>query len=196
MPNPAQQPATRSYIGRVVLRGLPKQMCGGLTEVTFTPHVNILAGPNGSGKSTILRVMRDRDWAQENECQSWREGEANLEWVAFDGEQDNPRFKPGRGPLQFISHVGSHGEVQKRVYAFLYERIEPGMLVMLDEPEAALDMAGISQLIAYIAQRGDVQWVIASHHPAIWKIPGARLIELRPGHVKQMIAVWQGLVGS
>ena len=188
--------ATRSYIEKIVLKGLARKMCGGIPLVEFSPGINVLAGPNGSGKSTVLRVLRDRAWATREECEIWREGEENLEFVAFDSEQDNARFKPGRGPLQFISTAGSHGQVQLRTYGFLRDRISRGSLVMLDEPEAALDMAGIVNLVETIKARSDVQWILATHHPALWQIPGARIIELRPGHVQYTIAQWRALVGG
>ena len=33
-------------------------------------------------------------------------------------------------------------------------------------------------------------------HRVLWQIPGARVIELRPGHVQRTIAQWQSLVGG
>ena len=186
----------RSYISKVVLAGNARAMCGGIPQVEFGPGVNVLAGPNGSGKSTVLRVLRDRDWGSKEGCEVWREGDDNLDWVAFDSEQDNARFKAGRGPLQFINTNASHGQVQRRTYGFLKERIQPGSLVMLDEPEAALDMGGIAELVAVIKARTDCQWVLATHHLAIWQMPGARIIELRQGHVAKTIAHWRTLVGG
>ncbi len=154
-----------------------------------------MVGPNGSGKSTILRVLRDRDWAAMMDCEIWKELDGNVDWVAFDGEQDNPRFRKGGGPLQFVSTVGSHGEVQKRVLAFLNGRVYPGMAVLMDEPEAALDTDGVRLLFALVQQRQDLQWIIASHHPLVWKLPGARVIELTPGHVQETMAVWKQIAG-
>lgn len=187
----------RSWVEKVVLNGEARAMCGGLRQIEFSPGVNILAGPNGCGKSTILRVLRDRDWAGDQGCEVWREGDRNLEWVAFDGEQDNPRAKAGRGPLQFISHVGSHGEVQKRVYKFLNDRMKPGMAMLLDEPEVALDLDGLGGLLNFIKGRANTnQFLIASHHPLLWGIPGARIVELRPGYVQHSLARWRQLVGA
>ncbi len=188
--------AKKSYIIKAVLAGNARAMCGGLPMVEFSPTLNILAGPNGSGKSTILRVLRDKDWAMREGCEVWREGDDNLDWVAFDSEQDNARMHPGRGPLQLVSTVGSHGQIQRRTYGFLKERLTRGMLVMFDEPEAALDMAGMVDLVTLIKSRDDVQWILATHHPALWQIPGARIIELRPGHVQRTIAQWRALVGG
>ena len=169
-------------------------MVGGIPLIRFGPGVNVLAGPNGSGKSTILRVLRDRDWAQSQECEVHREGDRNLEWVAFDGEQDNPRFKKDRGPLQFVDSVGSHGQVQRRVFRFLEERLAPGNLVLMDEPEAALDIDGAFSLRRMVETRSDVQWIIASHHPAIWRMPSAQIIELHPGHVGRTMELWRSAV--
>lgn len=186
----------RSYVGKIVLSGNARVMCGGIPQVEFGPGINVLAGPNGSGKSTVLRVLRDRDWGMKEGCEVWREGDDNLDWVAFDSEQDNARFKSGRGPLQFINTNASHGQVQRRTYAFLRDRIQPGMLLMFDEPESALDMDGMADFVQTIKSRADCQWILATHHPALWQLPGARIIELRQGHVARTVAKWRALVGG
>ena len=169
-------------------------MSGGTPEVHFSPGVNLLVGPNGSGKSTIIRVIRDADWEERTGSEVHRDGDRGVEWVAFDGEQDNPRFKRGSGPLQFVDHVGSHGQVQRRVFQFLDERLKPGMLVLMDEPEAALDIDGVNFLRSIIAKRRDLQWIIATHHPMLWKIPSARLVELHPGHVQRVMTLWRQVI--
>lgn len=173
-------------------------MCGGLQEVNFGPYLNLLAGPNGSGKSTILRVVRDETFGDNNGCQVHRTGERNLEWVAFDSEQDNTRARGGMGPLQFVNAAGSHGEVQKRTYHYISERLQPGMLMLLDEPEAAMDLDGVNRLSGIITARKDVQWVVATHSPFLWgmaRLPGAKLIELRPGYVQAAMARYRGMLG-
>jgi len=194
MSHPSQQIMSRGYLSRVVLNGLPKQMCHGITQIDFGPGINVLAGPNGSGKSTILRVVRDRDWRDENGCEVWKEGvngSTNVEWVAFDAEQDNPRYKAGRGPFQFTNTIGSHGEANRKVYKFLTDRIEPGMCVLLDEPEAALDTGGVRYMLQLILGRQDVQWIMASHHTLVWQVAmrqqGARVVNLVPDYIEQML---------
>lgn len=194
MPAINQQSVPRSHVAEVVLKGDALHMAGGVPVVRFGPDVNVLAGPNGSGKSTILRVLRDRDWAQGQGCEVHRHGARNLEFVAFDGEQDNPRFKKDRGPLQFVDAVGSHGQVQRRVFKFIQERLATGTLVIMDEPEAALDIDGAWTLRKAIETRTDVQWIIASHHPVIWTMPSAQIIELHPGHVGRTLELWRRVV--
>lgn len=189
----------RSFLSKVILAGDAAQMCGGLREVNFGPYLNILAGPNGSGKSTILRVVRDDTFGDNNGCQVHRTGEANLEWVAFDGEMDNPRAKHGQGPLQFVNSAGSHGEVQKRTYAYIGDRLRPGMLMLLDEPEAAMDLDGVNRLSALITKRRDVQWVVATHSPFLWgmaRLEGARLIELKGGYVQAAMSRYRSMMGA
>ena len=185
----------RTWVSKVVLGGLPRQMCGGLKEVTFGADVNLLVGPNGSGKSTILRVLRDKDWRDDQACDVWVEGDKNLNWVAFDAEQDNPRAKGGTGPLQFMSAVGSHGEVQRKVFEFIDARIRPGMQVMLDEPDVAMDIDAVRRFFGLVQKRSGIQWVIATHHPLLWRLPGARVIELRPGHIQRTVALWRESIG-
>lgn len=186
----------RGWTTKIVLGGVVKELCGGLREVNFGPNVNVLAGPNGSGKSTILRALRDRNWANEQGCEIWVEGEGNVDWVAFDAEQDNPRARGGTGPLQFLDHIGSHGQVQQRVWKFMDERVKPGMLVMLDEPEAAMDVDGVRRFFALVERRKDIQWIMASHHPLLWRLPNARIIELRSGHIARTMAVWREVLGG
>jgi len=193
MTQPASK-AVRPHVTNVKLAGDAKRMAGGLPMVQFSPGVNILAGPNGSGKSTIIRVIRDADWEEKTGSETNRAGNRNVEWIAFDGEQDNPRFKVGHGPLQFVDTVGSHGQVQRRVFKFLNDRISSGMLVIMDEPEAALDLDGVYYLRKIVEERTDLQWIIASHHPVLWKIGGARIVEIHPGHVDRTMTLWRRAV--
>ena len=94
-----------------------------------------------------------------------------------------------------MNQVGSHGEVQRRVFAFIDARVRPGTLVLLDEPEAAMDPEGVRLFFALVTKRKDVQWVMASHSPLLWRLPNARVIELRPGYVERTRALLRQAVG-
>lgn len=198
---PATTPAVnRGWIDHLVLKGPISRAVSNRTQLAFSPGINVLVGPNGSGKSTVLRIIRDRDWAKRHGCQIWREGpgdrNGNVPWVAFDGEQDNPRAKHGMGPYQFVNVDGSHGQVQRRVYAFLTSRIERGCVVLLDEPEVGLDMDGVDAMIRLITSRTDCQWIIASHDFQVWAIPGGQVVELVPGYRAAAIARARARMGG
>ncbi|MCX7379528.1 MAG: AAA family ATPase [Alphaproteobacteria bacterium] len=78
----------------------------------------------------------------------------------------------------------SHGET---FLALLRRRLAPGGLYFLDEPETPLSPARVLALMAMLAQgvaRGS-QFVIATHSPILMALPGAAILEVGAGGVRE-----------
>lgn len=78
----------------------------------------------------------------------------------------------------------SHGET---FLALLRRRLAPGGLYFLDEPETPLSPARVLALMAMLAQgvaRGS-QFVIATHSPILMALPGAVILEIGAGGVRE-----------
>lgn len=151
----------------------------------FAPGVNVLAGPNGSGKSTLLRAIRDnsRDIrAKADLCRT----------RYLDFERQNPRVQghlaDGIEMFQIASQFRSHGETTRPMFA---EIAKPGFrdsVALLDEPDQALDMAGIAELLSALRRSPARQVLISAHDPGIVLGNEFNVIELQPGYGARMRA--------
>jgi predicted ATPase len=163
----------------------------GKYEVKFLPGVNVLVGPNGSGKSTVLAAVRrkiehTRDKLEEIEIKS-----APGPCRVLDFEKDNPRtksyFEGGGGiGFQVSSMFSSHGEVTKAILKELDSPTFTGACVLLDEPEAALDMEGIQLLVRMVLACPAHQLIVATHCPVLILHPQVHVVELRRGYRKRV----------
>lgn len=148
-------------------------------------RITLLCGPNGSGKSTCLDAARDlvnkhpldnmgREWTRET-APAIIEGEAKG-IMTFSFERDNPRMLQGSNHdarevvMMMLSRERSHGQsnFDKLQGAFENPSID---VMILDEPESALDLDGILWLRAQLLAT-DKQVVIATHNMAILSLIG------------------------
>jgi predicted ATPase len=86
----------------------------------------------------------------------------------------NPYFAYGGRSL----HERSHGEA---FIALFEHRLQPGGILIMDEPEAALSpqrqLSLLAQLHAFL-ESGATQVIIATHSPILMTFPGARLLAI------------------
>ena len=170
------------------------QRVGNKTSRTFTfaPGVNLLVGPNGSGKSTILRAIMYSAAEKQHtldskpsdiECTT--SGPIKLKY--FDFEKNNPRTQ-GHLPTSsglFKFHIGaifrSHGEVNLQLHdGMMREEHVRGHLILLDEPDQALDFIGAIRLAQRLKELPAAQVIAAVHNPAIvLPTKNFRVIELQ-----------------
>lgn len=176
-------------------------------RIDFTAPVTILVGPNGSGKSTIIEAIaalcgfaRDggnRNFAigdqGENKLAdalrpSWlpkvttgffmrAEGFAGFVRQVDDLIRDSDRA--------FLSVFGgrsgserSHGEGHLELFR---SRLSGRGVYIFDEPEAALSPARQIEFLRIVhgaEQRGDAQFVIATHSPVLMAYPKATLLHM------------------
>lgn len=85
----------------------------------------------------------------------------------------DPYFSYGGRSL----HARSHGEA---FLALFEHRIQPGGVVIMDEPEAALSPQRQLALLAFLDELvgGGTQVFIATHSPILMTFPGARLLAI------------------
>ena len=72
----------------------------------------------------------------------------------------------------------SNGET---AYHYFIDMIEPGGLYLLDEPENSLSanlQEGLAEYIATMAEKGQCQFIVATHSPFFLSIPGAMLYNM------------------
>jgi predicted ATPase len=167
--------------------------------------VTFFCGENGSGKSTVLRALAERCgihiWENREyvsnrnnpfadrfyQCLDlcWKQGPVPGSFFAaeifrhfaelFDSWAVNdPGLLDylGGGPLT----QKSHGQCNM---AFFANRFRVPGLYLLDEPESALSIQRqleLLQILSDSADRGDAQFVVATHSPILMSLPGSRIL--------------------
>jgi predicted ATPase len=178
-----------------------------LERLELTTPVTLLAGDNGSGKSTIVEAVAEAMGFAAEGGELERSGELPAAPRAvLDGtlEPKLSSTKPRTGYFlraesffniaQFVDggstfapdvslyggvplHEQSHGE---SFLALAANRFAGEGLYVLDEPEAALSVAGALALVSVVARASaaGAQFVIATHSPILLACPRARIYEL------------------
>ncbi len=156
----------------------------GEKTIEFAPGMNVIAGANGSGKSTLLNALHT--------CQECRiEKTDDTETLYYDAEMMNPHRPEGPpGDLRTLilrtrAIFSSHGEIMKTAIGSLPIRTHDTLLI--DEPEAGQDLAGVLRLQKgfRILCRHNVQIIAASHHPLL--LLSGHLIELKKGYAASLL---------
>lgn len=149
--------------------------------LSFDPGYNVLIGPNGSGKSSILFAI-----VQCKRCAKGLTGRP--EYRFFDAEKQNPRTQSYLENLfQVQAMFRSHGQTMQAVWA----NFPQTNILILDEPETALDIDGIFVLRDKLLM-WEGQVIIASHNPILWL---GNCMELEEGYRDKAIGLWQNEVG-
>ncbi len=114
--------------------------------------------------------------------------------VRFEGASDYARTL-GLGPYRasigaLRARYGENPDARSHGETFLHlfrERIVPGGLYLMDEPEAALSPQSQLALIALMhdAVEAGSQFILATHSPILLAIPQARLLSFDDGPVRE-----------
>ncbi len=160
-------------------------------EFSFYQGVTLLIGANGSGKSSLLRAMRPKTASGKFEVS---EDDSVKYGLYFDFEKDNPRTSSfelltAKGEMSFArmfarldSEFDSHGETQRKILKTLARDATPEHLVLLDEPEQALDYEGLVLLKQTLRELTSPYVVVATHSPYLILNPSFHVIELTTGY--------------
>ena len=154
-------------------------------NIDFVPGVNLLIGPNGSGKSSLLSQIKKSERRSEGDVVI--KADAGV-FMAFDFEKDNTRTKhPNLLPssmyeVGIVTRFISHGETVKMVLENLTSEDAVGKMLLLDEPEQALDVDGLLTLVDQLRNTTANQVIVATHSPTLILQPEFNVIELVEGY--------------
>jgi ABC-type cobalamin/Fe3+-siderophores transport system ATPase subunit len=182
---------------RITLSGKwAKRVCAdGVRSFEFKPGVNLLVGPNGSGKSSILSgIMKFAGKLRRKEEDAevaigLVPGKGVFSVKMFDFEKQNPRvtnsLHGGESSFMFqaSSMFSSHGEANRALGTGLIAIDDVrDALILLDEPDQALDFDGIGELIENLKRTTARQALVAVHHPRIVCCRDFNCVEMVDGY--------------
>jgi len=179
-------------------------------SLKLTTPVTFLVGENGAGKSTLLEAIawaagfnqggghRDQSFAEGADGHTlgrafrmgWRQrvtggfflrAETFFNFATYLEEVGSTFAAYGGKSL----HAQSHGEA---FLALFSQNFEDGLFI-LDEPEAALSPQRQLAFLRILHQLGGdkvAQFIIATHSPILLTLPGARVLSLDGGTIREV----------
>jgi len=135
----------------------------------FRSGVNLLVGDQGTGKSTLIAQLRAHV-EKSLDCYLRIERDKPTKAVMFDFERDNPRIRSLPREAGFegavLAYYMSHGEHISRILAVLERERQPSTF-LLDEPDTALSIRSICELVRRLKQASESghQVICSVHNP-------------------------------
>lgn len=164
------------------------QSRAGVETVTFQPGINLLVGANGSGKSSLLgaiqREIRDND---QRTARLTRD--ASVPVKSYIGEEATSRKDASADSMSLAQINLSHGQRLQAYLAGLNNMVGE-QVVLMDEPEMALDFFAVYELCSSMLDRPDIQFIVSTHHPLFFTFLDANFINMdrtRPNYVKDVL---------
>ena len=181
-----------------------------LGELDLRSPVTFFVGGNGSGKSTLIEAIAAHQGLNPEG------GSDQMDFSTVDRSVSDlhKHLRVARGPRpstryflraeSFFNvatavddygatdsygdislHELSHGE---SFLALVHHRFTPGGWYCLDEPEAALSVRGLLELLVLVHEhvQAGSQFVIATHSPILMAYPGATIYEFSDGGVERV----------
>ena len=144
----------------------------GQQNITFAPGINIIVGSNGTGKSSLINLITEiTSGSSENGRLIW---DPTVPVHTYNAEQAT---KDRTNDTATFGVHDSHGQALRR-YLSVIEKLENPSIVILDEPETALDYFAVEELCRAISKKKQIQFIISTHHPLMMTLSGANFINL------------------
>jgi len=154
-------------------------------NLVFKSGPNLLIGPNGSGKSTLFELLTVNPKCTHKSADVVISGG---NFFAFDFEKHNPRKKSYfDNPSDIVMRFKSHGESNKAILDMLKTDSCKDYIVLLDEPEQALDVKGIANFRKIVQKTKASQMIIITHHPFLIMDPIFNIVELVDGYYDDVV---------
>ena len=189
-------------ISKVTLHKSFAKRVGSKNQRTFVfkPGVNLLVGSNGSGKSSLIQaILLHCNLSSNYESKQMKAQKAEVTVISspinvskYDFEKDNVRTLSYFGKdtaLQLASMRLSHGETNNIILQGLAasKQVEQ-QLVILDEPDQALDLTSIQRLFTILKECKAPQMIVSAHNPLLVLLgrKDFNIIELEKGYVNKV----------
>lgn len=157
---------------------LTKRISSEQKSFAFKPGINLLVGRNGSGKSTIFDlIISGNEGVEKGDFTAEFDGIFNIRAIRLEdhSRKNDSRVKDS---YYIYSHFLSHGEANWPLIQAL-EDFPDNTLLLLDEPEQALDFHRIMELRQLLTRHtGRLQFIIATHHPCLISMPEANCVSV------------------
>jgi predicted ATPase len=184
------------HVKRMIVTG---KICDRLkkSDLSFIPGINLLIGPNGSGKSTIFQILSKRIKVGDTIYQDSRvtfDIDGQPKTFSFDFEKDSPRVK-GRVDTGFdiASRWHSHGQSVAAIIAMVRSQEAKDHVMLMDEPEQALDLENLKLLISSLHASPATQIILVTHSPFLIMQPDFHVVEMVDGYRGQVVTAVQQL---
>lgn len=145
----------------------------GKTSLSFKSDtqggINLLVGPNGSGKSTALTAINEYLTGSGQGVTGYQ---SNPAWPSVYHSSEG--YNVGHSEGNRLG--GTYQSFGQRLAHLLNEvrHIHDPHIIMLDEPETALDFDTMYEFCRYISTNATKhQWIIATHHPLMFSLNNA-----------------------
>lgn len=162
--------------------------CNGVTTANLLPGVNLCVGPNGSGKSTFLSaIARQVNGDFENgkplatlirnaEVPVIYHSSEEASGVAAHDQKLQDTVAGRSGVAKLGNNYMSFGQRLMHLLSEL-KNVKTPHVVILDEPEIALDFDAVYAFCQFCAEMATVhQFIISTHHPLFFTMKTANFV--------------------
>lgn len=183
-----------------------------LDEIEFRSRVTFFVGENGSGKSTLLEAIARQcgfntaSGGRNNAYQVPAAESALADYIKLSWmpKVTNGFFLRAESFYHFASHIDEVDDTGYRDYggnslhkqshgesflSLFLNRFRGKAIYLLDEPEAALSPSrqlAFLRILHDLDQRGDVQFIIATHSPILMGYPDSVLLSFDDSRIDEV----------
>lgn len=176
------------------------RISSGESVIEFQKGINLLIGENGSGKSTILNQISKGNTGVQNgdiAVKLFESGEHfDLRFVDMSEQGKNRNLSGYESDVVYrhslLSHFKSHGESNIPILLGM-KGFKSGTLVLVDEPELALDFENMVKFIKLLKkEQNRLNFIISTHSPLLINIAEAHCVSLsqKPSYKERLLKAY------